>query len=368
LIITMSCSTVAKTAAPTQPPPEPTQLEIEENTPPPSDSSTEQKTGVSVDYIYTTNLITILYPLYGKNLDDFVHITITNSTPDPIQAIVKTEIIGYTTTSSDTVTVDPNQSLTVDQNPQLIPAVIDDLNTEKPAQFHIHVTQLVNGDEKILLDETADTLVYARRDFPWSIPGFTDEEDFNLMAAMVTPNDPSVEDLLRKAANYTDSGTIWNGYGDHVNDDDGSVYQRLKAIWEAEDRDFQLTYVSTWISYAPGSVQRIRLPAEVLSQHSGNCIETSLLFAAAVEALDMEPAIIGIPGHAFVAVREDGTNAQYYAIETTLIGRASFAEAINRGSQEFADAMQHLQNKDADYGWVNIKDARDKGILPLPWH
>jgi hypothetical protein len=323
---------------------------------------------LKADYVYTSELITIIYPLYGSKLDDFVIVTLTNENVAPIKVLVESEISGYTEKATDTVTVEAGGTLEVRQNPRLIPNMIDNLNTEKPAQVHIRVAALVEGTEKVILDETGDTLIYARRDFPWSISGFTDEQVFELMAAMVTPSDPSVEKLIRQAANYTDSGIMWSGYGGHVHDDDGGVKQRLAAIWEAETRDYQLTYVSTWVSFAPGSVQRIRLPAETLEQNGGNCIELALLYASAAEALDLEAAIVGIPGHAFVAVRSDQENANYYFIETTLIGRSSFDQALNRASEEFDEALPHLDAKEDGYGWVTIWDARKDGITPLPWH
>jgi hypothetical protein len=322
---------------------------------------------IQVDYVYTSELITILYPLYGSTLDDFAIITLTNNRALPARILVQSEITGYTDLAADTIDIAAGETVEVRQNPRLQPKIIADLNVEKPAQFHLRVSELAAGDEKLLLEETKETLVYARRDFPWSIQGFSDEEVFDLLASMVTPNDPSVEELLRAAANYTESGIIWSGYGGHVNDDDGGVWDRLQAVWEAEDRDYNLTYISTWVSLAPGSVQRIRLPAEVLEQHSGNCIETSLLYASAVEAMDMEVAIIGIPGHAYVGVRMDQENANYYFIETTLIGRATFNQAVEKANAEFQETLPHLDAKESGYGWVTVWDARQKGITPLPW-
>lgn len=321
---------------------------------------------LQVDYVYTSDLITILYPLYGSTLDDFAVVTITNPRGTPAEVIVETEVTGYTTKPIDTVTVAAGETLEVRQNPRLIPEVIDQLNVEKPAQFHVRVAELVEGAEKSLLEETGDTLVLARRDFPLTIPGFTDAESFELLAAMVTPNDPSVEELLRNAANYTSSGMIWSGYGGNVNDEGGGVWERLEAVWKAEE-DYSLTYISTWVSFAPGSVQRIRLPFEVLDQHSGNCIELTMLFASAAEAMDLEAAIVGIPGHAFVGVRMDQENADYYFIETTLIGQNSFKQAVDRANEEFQEALPHLDAEESGYGLVTIWDAREKGILPLPY-
>jgi transglutaminase-like putative cysteine protease len=322
---------------------------------------------LEIDYIYTSNLITIIYPLYGSILDDFAIITVTNPADSPAQLIIQSEITSYTTPAIDTIQVEPGETLVVRQNPRLIPEAIDRLNAQKPAQFHLKVEQLESERQATILEETGETLIYARRDFPWSIPGFTDEEVYELLATMVTPNDPAVEELIRAAADYTESGIMWSGYGDQPNDEGGGVWDRLQAIWQAEEQNYNLTYVNTWVSFAPGSVQRIRLPAEVLEQRSGNCIELAMLYAAAAEALDLEAAIVIIPGHAYMGVRTDQENANYYFIETTMIGRASFSEAVDRASEEFQEALPHMDAEEESYGWIKIWDARQKGILPLPW-
>lgn len=323
---------------------------------------------IEADYVYTSEMITVIYPLFGSQLDDFVTVTLTNNNEVPVKVVVESEVAGYTTKSIDTVELEAGETLEVRQNPRLIPEAIDDLNTQQLGQFHIRVAALDEGVEKQILNETGETTVYARRDFPWSIKGFTDAEVYELLAAMVTPNDPAVEDLLRKAADYTDSGIIWPGYGDHVDDDDGGVWDRLEAIWDAEAEVYDLTYISSSVSFAPGDVQRIRLPAEVLEQQSGNCIELALLYASAAEAMRLEAAIVLVPGHAFVGIRTDEENANYYFIETTMIGDASFSDAVDAGGEAFDEALPHLDAEEESYGWVKVWEARENGILPLQWH
>jgi hypothetical protein len=191
-----------------------------------------------------------------------VIVTLANQGKLPAKVVVKSEIPGYTDQAVDTVDLGAGETLEVRQNPLLLPEVIDQLNVEKPAQVHIQVAALENGDEKTILEETGETTIYARRDFPLGIEGFTESEVLEFFAAMVTPNDPSVEELIRKAANYTESGIIWM-----------------------------------------------------------------------------------IPGHAYVGIRTDQQNANYYFVET----------------------MPHLEAQESGYGWVKIWDAREHGILPLPW-
>ncbi|RCK73397.1 MAG: hypothetical protein ANABAC_3006 [Anaerolineae bacterium] len=322
---------------------------------------------INIDYIYRSDLISIIYPLYGSILDDFTIVTITNTNELPVKIMVSSEVQGFTMKSVDTITVDAQSTEEIRQNPRLDSIVFERLNVEQPAQFRIEVSALENGEEKILLEESGETLVFARRDFPWSIPGMTEQEDFELLAAMVTPNDPAVEQLLRYAADYTQSGSMWGGYNGVNNDEDSDVWERLEAIWKAEQNEYGLTYLSTLVTYAPGDIQRIRLARETLEQRAGNCIDLALLYASAAEAIRLEPAIIGIPGHAFVAIRTDQINSVYYFIETTLIGQSDFSEAVSMGKDEWYEVKEKVENSEPSYNWVTIADARAKGILPLPW-
>jgi hypothetical protein len=321
---------------------------------------------ITADYVYTTELVTPIAHLYGTFLDDFVVVTIKNGNSQPVKVVVTTEIVDYTDKSTDTVTVAANGTKVIRQNPRLTTAAIDGLNSEHNADFHIVVSYLDNGENRTVLDQTDQTLVTSRRDFPWVIKGMSQQEDFNLLPAMVTPTDPAVEALIRSAGNYDPSHAMTSGYT-KAGDSDNSVYQRLSDLWQAETTDYSLTYISTTISFAPGSSQRIRLPAEVLNQASGNCIELVLLYASAVEALGMDPVIVLVPGHAYLAVNVDGQGNTYYFVETTMIGQNTFDEAVTYAGTEWDTAHPHLKAGEKDYGWVDVVSQRSNGVLPIPW-
>ena len=320
---------------------------------------------VEIHYVYTSGFVTALYHLYGSVLDDFVDITLTNNGKDELTFVVQTEVDGYTVRSSDTVDVPAGESLEVHQNPRLLEGAVDQLNSEKQGTFRITVVKLEDGKEILLLDNTDEILIYSRRDWVW-IDGFEWQEEYELWAAWVTPTDPKVEELIRVAADYTKTGIMKSGYGG-VDDEDSSVWDRLQAIWRAEQEQYHLTYISTMTVFGPNAVQRIRLPAEVLDQASGNCIELAILFASTAEALGLEAAIIRIPGHAYVAIRMDTETAHYYFVETTMIGQFNFDEARKFGSDEWDEAKPHFDAGEDGYGWVNLPEAREKGILPIPW-
>ncbi len=321
---------------------------------------------ITADYTYKSELVTPIAHLYGKFLDDFVIVTVTNGNTSPVKVVVASEVSGYTGKASDTITVSAGATEEIRQNPRLTTAAIDGLNSQHQADLHVSVSYLESGQPRTVLDQTSPTLITSRRDFPWTIKGFTQQEDWNLVVAMMTPTDPGVEALVRAAANYDPSGAITSHY-DSANDTSGSVWQRLSDIWQAEATDYHVTYIGTTDSFASGSSQRIRLPGEVLDQASGNCIELTLLYASTAEALGLESAIIMVPGHAYVAIRLDSKNDSYYFVETTMIGSATFTDAAHQGNTEWTDAQPHVVAGDADYGWVDVAQARTDGIIPIPW-
>ncbi|MGA3056982.1 MAG: hypothetical protein ABSE70_02925 [Candidatus Limnocylindrales bacterium] len=321
---------------------------------------------ITADYVYTSELITPIAHLYGSFIDDFVIVTIDNANSSPVKVTVQSDISGYTDKASDTVTVAANGTEEVRQNPRLTQAGYDSLNSQHPGTLHVVVSYLASGQARTILDQTSQTLITSRDDFPWSIKGFTQQESYELVVAMITPTDPSVNALIRAAAAYDPRGIMTAGY-DSEADAKGTVKQRLSDVWEAEKNDYSLTYISTPITFAAGQSQRIRLPGEVLDQSSGNCIELTLLYASVVEALGMQAALVLLPTHAYVAVRTDASTDSYYFIETTMINSKTFEEAIKYGLGEWQQAQPHVNGGEDGYAWVSVPKARQKGIIPIPW-
>ena len=315
---------------------------------------------ISADYTYKDELITPLAHLYGSFLDDFVIVTIKNANTTPVKVTVQSQVTDYTNTESDTVTVAAKGSQEVRQNPRLTTTAINGLTSEHPADLHVVISYLDNGQARTILDQTNNTMVTSRRDFPWKIQGFTDHADHELLAAMITQNDPAVEGLIRDAANYRTDHSM----GDPQSADD--ALNQLSAVWQAEATDYHLYYVSTTETFAADS-QRIRLPAEVLPEASGNCIELSLLYASVAEALGLKGYIVLVPGHAYFAVDVSG-NDDDYVIETTLIRGDTFDDALTSGADEWNTDFPHIQAGDAGYDLVDVEQARTDGITPIPWH
>ena len=145
------------------------------------------------------------------------------------------------------------------------------------------------------------------------------------------------------------------GANDVVVDQLGAIHLALKAKG--------LIYTNVATDFFSGA-QNVKTPGESLVTQSANCIDGSLVFASALEALGMEPLIIVVPGHAYVAVRDypgaEIADDHWTAIETTMIGTATAYEAIQVGTKAlFGDFANGKVVSVIDLG-----AARSAGIVP----
>jgi hypothetical protein len=153
LLFSLSCSLVTGAFPATEPAPIPTAQPAPNPTAepalvePPQSEPPSATLPLEIDYLYTTELITVLYPLYGDILDDFTIVTLTNPNEDRVRVVVESEIVGYTSLAIDTVDIEPYETIEVRQNPLLLPEVIDQLNAQKPANFHL--TVFISGSVNI---------------------------------------------------------------------------------------------------------------------------------------------------------------------------------------------------------------------------
>lgn len=318
------------------------------------------------------DLVPILYHLYGNYFDDLMKADITNHSSALVKLRVESAIPDYTETAIDTFELAPGESATVVQDPPLLPNALDKLQDKRNAMLHLKVDYIQEGQSRLVFETTAPMTIYARGDFPWGLPDYYNGTVF--LATMVTPNDPSLDGLLRAAADYHPDHLITFGYG-AKDDTDHGLFLRMKAIYQAVSERYHVTYVATGKAFVSRqaaqeglSLQRLKLPYEVLDSHSGMCVETSLLFASAFEKILLDPVIITRPGHVYVAVPISQGSSTYYVLETTLVSRGSFEEAIRSGAQNFHEDLKALSADENDeYFWLDVKTARAEGLVPIPW-
>jgi hypothetical protein len=320
-----------------------------------------------------SDLVPTIYHLYGPYFDDLVITSLTNYNADPAKVRVEASVSNYTDVAVDTITLSPGETIEVRQNPPLLPNALELLHGMRNASLHVQIDYLKEGERRLIYEGTQPLTVYSRDDFPWRIPGYYNGTMF--LATMVTPNDPALDELLRAAADYHPDGIITFQYGDEY-DADHSVWKRMKAIYEAVADYYDVTYVATGTEFIPQEeaeegfwLQRLKLPYEVLESHSGMCVELSNLFASAFEKIILRPVVITVPGHVYVGLPISWDSETYYFLETTMVGQHSFEEAVQYANQSFMEnALPYIDADRKDlYFWLDVTEARQEGIWPIPW-
>lgn len=336
----------------------------------PAPTPTQPSTGeqffpaqVEVRVRYYTKVPTAFYHLLGKTAkqQNFALFTIVNRGAADVTVKVISEIKEFTEQAVDTVKIGAGQSVKVEQTPIMKPGARAQLNEGQVASFYYKVTSLQNGEEKLIVEKSATVEMMSKRDL---VVAIVDENgdlvaDFReYVVAWVTPSSPSVEALLRQAAEFVPGEAIFGYQGDEQ-----GVLSQLAAVYKVINDVYRIRYVNTPVSLARTDrtfVQRIRLPSETIAQKAGNCIETSVLYASAIEAMDMNPLIILVPGHAFVACETSKGSHQYIFIETTVLGSGrTFDDALAMGQQNWVK----FQGKTM---LIDVRHWRSKGIMPMP--
>lgn len=200
-----------------------------------------------------------------------------------------------------------------------------------------------------------------------------------LLPAFVMPNDPAVDRVIKAASDCLRRMGKPDGIDGYSSKERTRVWQLAAAIWSAV-AGLRLSY-----SLPPASFERvgqkIRTPSQILEGRVATCLDTTLLFAAALEQASLNPLVIFTKGHAFVgvwlqpsefsalitdeaaALRRRFDLDELIVFETTLITHdnpPSFSQAIAAGY-----AQLHEQ-RDNDFEMaLDIRRARMQKIRPL---
>lgn len=200
-----------------------------------------------------------------------------------------------------------------------------------------------------------------------------------LLAAFVRPNDPSVDVILRQAAEKLAQSGRDSAVDGYKQGKKARAWEIAEAIWA--------TLVGHSIAYVlpPKSFERqgqqVRGPSEILSRQVGTCLDLSLFYASCLEQAGLNPLIILTEGHAFVGVwliDEDFSGCvvddaqmlrkrvqleEMVIVETTLltgVQPARFRQAVEQGAKQIAeDAVALLEVA------VDVRRARSAGVKPL---
>lgn len=287
---------------------------------------------------------TSIHHLLDRTENPLVTFTIRNAGEDTRRLRVTSFVEGYSARAVDTVQLPAGEEISLDQLPTFFPDRLQGLSELTGATMNVLVEDLDSGVE---LHQTERVRLLARTVAPMRVLDPADGRWRDLsryLAAFVTPNTPTIMTFLRRVAeHHADNRLIgYQGSRDGVTSQVKAIFAALKATG--------MTYVNSVIAFSPEegtATQRIRLPRESLADQEANCIDGTVLVASLLEAISMNPAIVIVPGHAFVAWESWQGSGEWHHLETTMIDSASFEEACAEADRT-AERYRRLREQTRD--------------------
>ncbi len=283
-----------------------------------------------------------------------VTVRIVNTTKELLKNRISVQIPGWSDQEIQMAEVAPGETRTFHFAPTFLPRLFT--NREIAAATAVVVADDMAGHT--VFNGTVPIRLRAVDDMYWG----SDFKYASLIAAWVTPHDPTVEDVLSRAKEFA-PGRRLPGYEDWKNTaaQVNSTFVQARAIYRAL-QSIGVSYVKSSLTFGAhqGVSERVRMPRESLRRVSANCIDGAVMYASLFENLGMDPVVVLVPGHAYVGVREAQHSDNFIYIETSLTGRSTFESAVlsaSRGLSRFRPE-QIIR--------VGITQARAQGVYPMP--
>jgi very-short-patch-repair endonuclease len=266
-----------------------------------------------------------------------------------------------------------NSSLSLsDRDIRLDPDYLKGLNE---AERGVVTFRLIQND-KLIAEAEHEIRVLARDEWGGMAAGA------ELLAAFVTPNDPAVASVIKDASKVLEQHGHSSALDGYQSRDPQRAWLLVAALWSSVAAR-SLTYANP-----PGSFEQVgqktRLPSAILGNGLATCLDSTLLFAAATEAVGLNPVIVMLQGHCFVGVwlvettfrslietdcseiRKAIAAKELVTFETTLVTKrppATFEVAVRRAAEATQESAEH-----EFVATIDIARARMAQIRPLASH
>ena len=179
---------------------------------------------------------------------------------------------------------------------------VSDRDVELKEGYLADLTESMQGSVNLQL-RTSDGVV-AKQRFPvellarnqWGGAGSMPE----LLAAFCMPNDPAVDKVLKGASDVLRRAGRPDGIDGYKSGARERTWEIASAVWSAVC-GYQISYVLPPASFEQEG-QKIRSPSQVLDGSVGTCLDTALLFAAALEQAGLNSILLVTKGHAFAGI------------------------------------------------------------------
>lgn len=210
-----------------------------------------------------------------------------------------------------------------------------------------------------------------------------------LFAAYVNEEHPMIDRLLREALN----ARIVNRFTGYQQGTAASVDRQVYALWYVlQKRNFKYSSISsTSLSSNVVFAQRVRTVDDALEAAQINCVDGSILFASLLQAINISPILVRIPGHMFVGYYTDRSHGDMNFLETTIIGdvnlddffpderldstmagksqremsRLTFEKSREYATQKYRQHEADIHSGEVNYMFLEISKATRAKVQPI---
>ncbi len=259
---------------------------------------------------------------------------------------------------------------------------IDDLSLTLNGELLAGLTEKLMGtlrvtlvsNEKLLCAEESEITALAYDQ--WHGSAFYPE----LLCAFVTPNHPEIVKITARAAELLGQWTGDPSLDAYQSEDVNRVLKQAAAVYGALQEQ-NIVY-----SVPPASFevigQRVCLCDAVMQQKMGTCLDLTLLYASALEAIGLHPLLVLKKGHIFAGVwLEELSFSEPVQDDASLVTKR-LAEGIheiavvectalvagrNFSFDQACSAAEHqMSGEDAVEYIIDVNRSRMSGIRPIP--
>ena len=259
---------------------------------------------------------------------------------------------------------------------------IRDRDVKLDAKTLMELTESISGEVRLTVTQTTteqEIEIYSSS-YPvellakahWGGTGYMPE----LLPAFCMPNDPAVDRVLKKASDILRAAGKSDAIKGYEKQSRSRSWELASAIWSAV-ASLDLSYSLPPASFETNG-QKVRTPGSIMEGKLATCLDSTMLFASALEQARLNPLIIITEGHAFVgvwlqpqqfnqliteeaaAVRKRVELNEIIVFETTLITSSptpSFSKASEQASSQLSDEEFLMA--------IDITRARMRGIKPI---
>ncbi|MCB0555157.1 MAG: hypothetical protein KDD02_16530 [Phaeodactylibacter sp.] len=193
----------------------------------------------------------------------------------------------------------------------------------------LNLTYRIYANNKLIGSQIVTATLHSINDCPLVAPDFSGYP-INLsvlFAAYVNEEHPVIDRLLAEVLKQNIVGAF-TGYQSGQDE----VIRQVYAIWHTlQQKGIRYSNIAESAYSFNNNVlsQRVRLIEESLQNTQANCIDGTVLFASILKAIDIDPVIVIVPGHAYLGYYADPSHRNLQLLETTLLGNTEInAEKI----------------------------------------